>query len=159
MGVQVQENTRVSIRVSRRPGVYKAGGCGPLPYPGFPTDLQAQMMVLLSLAEGVSMVTENVFEKRFGFVDELIRLGAEIRVDGNHAVVTGGRSLTGAIVRCPDLRAGAALVIAGLAAEGSTELREVHHIDRGYERFEEKLQALGAEVERIAFAGAITPRR
>lgn len=158
VGVQVQENTR-SIRVSGDPGVYKAVDVATLPYPGFPTDLQAQMMVLLSLAEGVSMVTENVFEKRFGFVDELIRLGAEIRVDGNHAVVTGGRSLTGAIVRCPDLRAGAALVIAGLAAEGSTELREVHHIDRGYERFEEKLQALGAEVERIAFAGAITPRR
>jgi UDP-N-acetylglucosamine 1-carboxyvinyltransferase len=157
VGVQVQENTR-SIRVSGDPGVYKAVDVATLPYPGFPTDLQAQMLVLLSLAEGVSVVTENVFENRFGFVDELIRLGAEIRVDGNHAVVTGGRSLTGAIVRCPDLRAGAALVIAGLVAEGSTELREVHHIDRGYERFEEKLQALGAEVERIAFAGTDTPR-
>ena len=95
------------------------------------------------------MVTENVFENRFGFVDELIRLGAEIRVDGNHAVVTGGRSLTGAIVRCPDLRAGAALALAGLVAEGCTELREVHHVDRGYERFEQKLQGLGAEVERV----------
>ena len=95
-------------------------------------------------------MTENVFENRFGFVDELIRLGADIRVDGNHAVLTGGRSLTGAIVRCPDLRAGAALAIAGLTAEGCTELREVYHIDRGYERFEQKLQALGAEVERTA---------
>ncbi len=119
-----------------------------LPYPGFATDLQAQMMVLLSVAEGVSVVTENVFENRFGFVDELIRLGADIRVDGNHAVVIGGRALTGAIVRCPDLRAGAALALAGLVAEGCTELRDVYHIDRGYERFEEKLRALGADIER-----------
>jgi UDP-N-acetylglucosamine 1-carboxyvinyltransferase len=94
------------------------------------------------------VVTENVFENRFGFVDELMRLGADIRVDGNHAVVTGGRALTGAIVRCPDLRAGAALALAGLAAEGCTELRAIQHIDRGYERFEEKLRVLGADVER-----------
>ncbi len=120
-----------------------------LPYPGFPTDLQAQMMVLLSIARGVSVVTENVFENRFGFVDELIRLGADIRVDGNHAVVNGGRPLTGAIVRCPDLRAGAALALAGLVAEGCTELRDMQHIDRGYERFEEKLRSLGADVERV----------
>lgn len=153
VGVQVYENTR-SIRVTGDPDSYAAVDVATLPYPGFPTDLQAQMMVLLSLAEGVSVVTENVFENRFGFVDELIRLGAEIRVDGNHAVVTGGRSLTGAIVQCPDLRAGAALAIAGLAAEGSTELREVYHIDRGYERFEQKLQALGADVERVVDAGS-----
>lgn len=147
IGVQVQENTR-SIRVSGDPASYTAVDVSTLPYPGFPTDLQAQMMALLSIADGVSVVTENVFEKRFGFVDELIRLGADIRVDGNHAVVTGGQTLTGAIVRCPDLRAGAALALAGLAAEGATELREAHHIDRGYERFEQKLQALGADVER-----------
>lgn len=148
VGVQVQENAR-TIKVSGNPSDYVAVDVATLPYPGFPTDLQAQMMVLLSLARGVSMVTENVFEKRFGFVDELIRLGADIRVDGNHAVVTGGRSLTGAIVRCPDLRAGAALALAGLAAEGCTELREVCHIDRGYERFEEKLRALGADITRL----------
>jgi UDP-N-acetylglucosamine 1-carboxyvinyltransferase len=148
VGVQVQENTR-SIRASGDPSSYTAVDVATLPYPGFPTDLQAQMMVLLSVAKGVSVVTENVFENRFGFVDELIRLGAQIRVDGNHAVVSGGRSLTGAIARCPDLRAGAALALAGLAGEGSTELREVHHIDRGYERFEQKLRALGAEVERV----------
>jgi UDP-N-acetylglucosamine 1-carboxyvinyltransferase len=147
IGVQVYENTR-SIRASGDPEAYHAVDVATLPYPGFATDLQAQMMVLLSIAGGVSVVTENVFENRFGFVDELIRLGADIRVDGNHAVVTGGRSLTGAIVRCPDLRAGAALAIAGLAAEGCTELRDVYHIDRGYERFEEKLGALGAKVER-----------
>jgi UDP-N-acetylglucosamine 1-carboxyvinyltransferase len=152
VGVQVHESTR-SIRVDGDPHTYKAVDVATLPYPGFATDLQAQMMVLLSLAEGVSVVTENVFENRFGFVDELIRLGAEIRVDGNHAVVIGGRSLTGAIVRCPDLRAGAALAIAGLAAEGSTELREVYHIDRGYERFEQKLRALGADVGRPAATG------
>lgn len=148
IGVHVQENTR-SIKACGEPGSYVATDVATLPYPGFPTDLQAQIVVLLSIAQGVSVVTENVFENRFGFVDELIRLGADIRVDGNHAVVTGGRSLTGAIVRCPDLRAGAALALAGLVAEGCTELREVHHIDRGYERFEQKLQGLGAEVERV----------
>jgi len=148
VGVRVHENTR-SIKVTGDPASYVAVDVATLPYPGFPTDLQAQMMVLLSIAQGVSVVTENVFENRFGFVDELIRLGADIRVDGNHAVVTGGRALTGATVRCPDLRAGAALTIAGLAAEGCTEIRDIYHIDRGYERFEEKLRALGAEVERI----------
>lgn len=156
VGLQVQENAR-SIRVSGDPSMYGATDVATLPYPGFPTDLQAQMMVLLSVATGVSLVSENVFENRFGFVDELIRLGAQIRVDGNHAVVTGGQNLTGAIVCCPDLRAGAALALAGLAAEGCTELRDVYHIDRGYERFEEKLRELGADVERIgvdADAGA-----
>ena len=148
-GVEVHENTR-SIRAGGTPASYVAVDVSTLPYPGFPTDLQAQMMVLLSIARGVSVVTENVFENRFGFVDELARLGADIRVDGNHAVITGGRSLTGAIVQCPDLRAGASLAIAGLVAEGCTELRDVHHIDRGYEHFEEKLRMLGAEVERVA---------
>jgi UDP-N-acetylglucosamine 1-carboxyvinyltransferase len=148
VGVQVQEGPR-SIKAAGDPSTYVGVDVATLPYPGFPTDLQAQMMVLLSLAKGVSMVTENVFENRFGFVDELVRLGADIRVDGNHAVVGGGRALTGAIVRCPDLRAGAALAIAGLVAEGCTELREVQHIDRGYERLEDKLRSLGADVERV----------
>jgi UDP-N-acetylglucosamine 1-carboxyvinyltransferase len=147
-GVHVHENTR-SIKASGAPGSFTAVDVATLPYPGFATDLQAQMMVLLSIADGVSVVTENVFENRFGFVDELIRLGADIRVDGNHAVVSGGRALTGAIVRCPDLRAGAALALAGLAAEGCTELRDAYHIDRGYERFEEKLRGLGADIERV----------
>jgi UDP-N-acetylglucosamine 1-carboxyvinyltransferase len=115
VGVQIRENTR-SIRASGEPERYSAVDVATLPYPGFPTDLQAQMMVLLSIARGVSVVTENVFENRFGFVDELIRLGAEIRVDGNHAVINGGRLLTGAIVRCPDLRAGAALLAGQLRA-------------------------------------------
>ena len=148
VGVTIHENAR-SIRAGGDPASFVAVDVSTLPYPGFATDLQAQMMVLLSIAQGVSVVTENVFENRFGFVDELVRLGADIRVDGNHAVLTGGRSLTGAIVRCPDLRAGAALALAGLAAEGCTELRDVYHIDRGYERFEDKLRALGAEIERV----------
>ncbi len=146
-GVQVHESAR-SIKATGDPSSYMAVDVATLPYPGFPTDLQAQMMALLSVARGVSLVTENVFEKRFGFVDELIRLGADIRVDGNHAVVAGGRTLTGAIVRCPDLRAGAALALAGLVAEGATELRDIYHVDRGYERFEDKLCSLGADVER-----------
>jgi UDP-N-acetylglucosamine 1-carboxyvinyltransferase len=149
VGVQIQENTR-SIRATGDPERFTAVDVATLPYPGFATDLQAQMMVMLSIAKGVSVLTENVFENRFGFVDELIRLGADIRVDGNHAVINGGRALTGAIVRCTDLRAGAALVAAGLLAEGCTELRDVYHIDRGYERLEEKLRALGADVERVS---------
>lgn len=149
IGVQVQENTR-KIRAWGDPDYYSATDIATLPYPGFPTDLQAQMMVLLSLAKGVSIVTENVFENRFGFVDELIRLGADIKVAGHHAVVTGGRALTGATVRCPDLRAGAALVLAALRAEGCTEVRDIHHVDRGYEAFAEKLRSLGADIERVA---------
>jgi UDP-N-acetylglucosamine 1-carboxyvinyltransferase len=154
IGVHIQESPR-SIKASGDVDSYVASDVSTLPFPGFPTDLQAQIVVLLSIAKGVSVVTENVFENRFGFVDELIRLGAEIRVDGNHAVVTGGRALTGAIVQCPDLRAGAALALAGLVAEGCTELRDVYHIDRGYERFEQKLQALGAEVERAGACCAL----
>ncbi|MCX8032064.1 MAG: UDP-N-acetylglucosamine 1-carboxyvinyltransferase [Thermoleophilia bacterium] len=151
VGVVVQENAR-SIKAGGDPASYVGVDVATLPYPGFPTDLQAQMMVLLSLARGVSIVTENVFENRFGFVDELIRLGADIRVEGNHALVTGPRRLMGATVRCTDLRAGAALTIAGLAAEGCTEVRDVYHIDRGYERFEAKLRALGGDVQRVGTA-------
>src|SRR5680860_213896 len=147
MGVQVQEDHH-KVRAWGDPHYYSATDVATLPHPGFRTDLQAQMMVLLSIARGASIVTENVFENRFGFVDELIRLGADIKVAGHHAVVNGGRSLTGAIVRCPDLRAGAALVLAGLVAEGRTEIRDVYHMDRGYERFEDKLSSLGADLER-----------
>lgn len=148
IGVQVQENHR-KIRAWGDPAYFAAADISTLPYPGFPTDLQAPMMVLLSLAQGVSIVTENVFENRFGFVDELNRLGAEIAVTGHHAVVHGGRALTGATVRCPDLRGGAALVLAGLVAEGATEVRDIGHVDRGYEWFEDKLRGLGAELERV----------
>jgi UDP-N-acetylglucosamine 1-carboxyvinyltransferase len=120
-----------------------------LPFPGFATDLQAQVMVLLSLAEGTSIVTENVFENRFVVVDELNRLGAGISTSGHHAVVAGPRSLSGTVVEAPDLRGGAALVTAGLVAEGVTEVRAVHHVDRGYEDLAGKLASLGADVTRL----------
>jgi UDP-N-acetylglucosamine 1-carboxyvinyltransferase len=118
-----------------------------LPYPGFPTDLQPPMMVLLARAQGSSILTENVFEARFLFVDELNRMGSQIRVEGHHAVIRGVPQLSGAPVRAPDIRAGAALVLGGLAAEGRTEVYDDGHIARGYESFVEKLTGLGAEVE------------
>ncbi len=147
IGVDVKEFDH-SVRCQGN-GDYSSTDIATLPHPGFPTDLQAPMIVLLSLATGHSIVTENVFENRFGFVDELNRLGANVRVSGHHAVVHGGSRLEGTIVEAPDLRAGAALVIAGLAASGSTEVGRIGHIDRGYEEFEQKLQALGADIQRV----------
>ena len=120
-----------------------------LPYPGFPTDLQPQMTAVMSLAEGTSLITENVFGGRFRYVDELVRMGANIKVEGRSAVVKGVNRLTGAAVIAPDLRAGAALVLAGLAAEGKTIIEGVHYIDRGYENLEKKLSQLGAEILRF----------
>jgi UDP-N-acetylglucosamine 1-carboxyvinyltransferase len=122
-------------------------------YPGFPTDMQAQMMALMCLASGTSVITETVFEGRFIHVPELCRMGADIKVDGHHAVVTGKPVLTGAPVMASDLRASAGLILAGLAADGETEVARVYHLDRGYERIEEKLRDLGATVSRVA-AGA-----
>jgi UDP-N-acetylglucosamine 1-carboxyvinyltransferase len=119
-----------------------------LPYPGFPTDLQPQMMALLAAAEGTSILTENVFESRFMFVDELNRMGADIRTEGHHAVIRGVDRLSAAPVRALDIRAGAAMVIAALSADGVTEIADLHHVDRGYERFEAKLLGLGAVVQR-----------
>ncbi len=120
-----------------------------LPYPGFPTDLQAQFMVLMSLAEGVSVITETIFENRFMHAQELDRMGADIRPEGNRAVVRGVAALSGAPVMASDLRASVALVIAGLAASGKTEISRVYHLDRGYEHIEEKLALLGAQIERM----------
>ncbi len=120
-----------------------------LPYPGFPTDLQPQITALLSIAEGTSVITENVFGGRFSYVDELIRMGASIRVESRSAIVKGTHALSGAVVYAPDLRAGAALVIAGLAAEGKTNLEGLQYLDRGYENIEAKLFALGAEIRRV----------
>lgn len=120
-----------------------------LPYPGFPTDLQPMMMVLLSQAEGPSILTENVFEARFLFVDELNRMGSRIRVEGHHAVIRGVERLSGAPVRAPDIRAAAALVLGGLSAEGRTEVFDPGHIERGYENFCQKLSGLGAEVDEV----------
>ena len=121
-----------------------------LPYPGFPTDLQPMFLALNAVADGTAMVTENVFEARWMYVDELRRLGADVRTDGHHAVVRGRELLSGAPVRAHDIRAGAGLVLAALVADGATELHDVHHIDRGYPRFVEQLQALGADVRREA---------
>jgi len=120
------------------------------PYPAFPTDLQAQLMVLLALADGVSVVKEMIFEGRFKHVDELVRMGADIRVDLNSAIVRGVPRLYGATVEATDLRAGAALVIAGLAAQGKTVIEHVYHIDRGYERIEAMFASLGARIMRYA---------
>jgi UDP-N-acetylglucosamine 1-carboxyvinyltransferase len=126
----------------------KAADVVTLPYPGFPTDLQPAMIALASVSEGVAMVTENVFEARFVFCDELTRLGADVRTDGHHAVIRGRTRLSGAPVRAPDIRAGAALVLAGLVADGVTEVADVRHIDRGYVRFDEQLARLGATIVR-----------
>ena len=120
-----------------------------LPYPGLATDLQPQAIALLSVADGVAMITENLFEARFMFCDEIARMGADVRTDGHHAVVRGRERLSGAPVRATDIRAGVGLVIAGLVASGTTEVAEIHHIDRGYVRFEEQLRALGADVVRV----------
>ncbi|MCQ9618159.1 UDP-N-acetylglucosamine 1-carboxyvinyltransferase [Paenalcaligenes niemegkensis] len=119
-------------------------------YPGFPTDMQAQLMALNTLADGTAFIVETIFENRFMHVQELIRLGAQIDIDGNTAVVTGVERLLGARVMATDLRASASLVIAGLAAEGSTEIERIYHLDRGYDRMESKLQAVGAQIERIS---------
>lgn len=120
-----------------------------LPYPGIATDYKPLLVALLSVADGVGIVTENLFSGRFRYVDELVRMGADIRTEGHHAVVHGVPQLSGAPVRAPDIRAGAALVVAALRAEGETVVRGVHHIDRGYERFVDKLAGLGAVIERI----------
>ena len=120
-----------------------------LPYPGFPTDMQPQMTVPLALASGTSIVTESIFENRFKYVDELARMGSNIKVEGNVAVIDGVSGFTGASVNAPDLRAGAALVIAGLAADGCTVVDEIGYIQRGYEHFEEKLRGLGAMIEKV----------
>jgi UDP-N-acetylglucosamine 1-carboxyvinyltransferase len=133
------------VRMDARP---KAVDVMTLPYPGFPTDLQPMVLTLNAVADGTAMVTENVFEARWMFVNELTRLGADVRTDGHHAVIRGREQLSGAPVTAHDIRAGAALVLAGLVAEGVTEVHEVHHIDRGYEGFVDQLVALGADVRR-----------
>jgi UDP-N-acetylglucosamine 1-carboxyvinyltransferase len=136
-----------SITVSRSAAL-RAVDIQTLPYPGFPTDLQAQFMVLDVLAEGSSVITENVFENRFMFADEISRMGAVLRIEGHHALITGVRQLSGAPVQAPDLRGGAALVLAGLVADGQTTVSAIEHIDRGYEHFVEKLRAVGADISR-----------
>lgn len=118
-------------------------------YPGFPTDMQAQYMALATQADGVSLVKENIFENRFMHVQELVRMGANIKVDGRTATVQGPSKLSAAAVMCSDLRASASLVLAALVADGESILDRVYHMDRGYERIEEKLQGLGAQIQRM----------
>ena len=140
------EHTTVGDRIEA--GTFLVGGALTLPHPGFPTDLQAQFMLLCSLAHGTSMVTENVFENRFMFASELARMGADITIEDHHALVRGVNDLQGTDVSSTDLRAGAALVLAGIVAEGETRVHNIKHIDRGYEDYCGKLSQLGANVSR-----------
>ena len=133
----------------RRKGKLKSVDVTTLPHSGFPTDVQAQMMALLTLAPGISIITERIFEARFMHVSELARLGADIEIEGPSAIVKGGKPLSGAPVMASDLRASAALVIAGLAAKGTTQVNRIYHLDRGYERMDVKLRKLGAQIKRI----------
>lgn len=146
IGVEITTTEeQIRVKSNRR---FKAVDVTVLPYPGFPTDLQPQITALLSISEGTSVITENVFGSRFRYVDELIRMGAVIRVESRSAIVKGVSHLSGASVYAPDLRAGASLVIAGLAAEGKTVLEGLQYLDRGYEKIEMKLANLGAEIRR-----------
>ena len=148
IGCQVEEfDDAVRVVANKR---LKRTNVKTMPYPGYPTDMQPQFAVALTLAEGTSIITESIFENRFKYAAELVRMGADIKVEGNTAIVNGVEKLTGAQVSAPDLRAGAALVIAGLAAEGITIVDDIVYIQRGYERFQEKLRALGAEIEKVS---------
>jgi len=146
-GVKIEEDVD-GIRVSCDQ-VTKAVDIKTMPYPGFPTDMQAQFMAMLAVSEGAGMVTETVFENRFMHVDELKRMGANIKIDGRTSVVEGVPSLLGCQVKATDLRAGAAMVLAGLVAEGETQIGYIHHIDRGYDKLVEKLVGLGAVIRRV----------
>jgi len=137
-GVRVAGNRRIrSVDVKTQP------------YPGFPTDMQAQFMVLMSLAKGLSVISETIFENRFIHVSELRRMGAKIQIQGNTAIIQGVEGLSGAPVMATDLRASASLILAGLAAEGVTEISRVYHLDRGYEGLDRKLANLGADIKRV----------
>ena len=146
-GVKVVEDVDgIRVICDRRP---KAVDIKTLPYPGFPTDMQAQFMAMLTISSGTSMVTETVFENRFMHVDELRRMGAKIKIDGRTSVVEGQEKLTGCQVKATDLRAGAAIVLAALVAEGETQVGYIHHIDRGYDNLVQKLVSLGADIKRV----------
>ncbi len=147
-GVEIiEEGSNLRVRSNGR---LKAVDIKTMPYPGFPTDMQAQFMALMTVAEGTSVFTETVFENRFMHADELRRMGANIKIDGRNAIVEGVSRLTGCKVKATDLRAGAALIIAALAAEGQTEITELQYIDRGYEDLIEKFQTIGADIVRIS---------
>ncbi len=151
MGVEIEENDDTLLVRRSRPLV--RANVKTMPYPGFPTDMQPQITTVLALAEGTSVVTESVWSSRFKYVDELKRMGANIQVDGKVAVIEGVDHFTGAPIQAPDLRAGAALVIAGLAAHGTTEVTQVQYIERGYENIVEKLRRLGADIRMVTIPG------
>ena len=147
-GIKIDEDTSgVWVRQSAKD--FRAVDIKTLPYPGFPTDMQAQMMALMTVSQGTSVITETVFENRFMHVDELKRMGANIKIEGRSAIVEGVPQLTGCQVKATDLRAGAALVLAALVAEGTTEIGYIHHIDRGYDDIVNKLRGLGADISRV----------
>ena len=147
IGCEVEEfDDAIRVNASRR---LRRTHVKTLPYPGFPTDMQPQMAVVLTMSEGTSIVTESIFENRFKYADELARMGADIKVEGNTAIIDGVERLTGARVSAPDLRAGAALVVAGLAADGITMVDDIVYVQRGYEDFEGKLTNLGANIQRV----------
>lgn len=146
-GVELTEE-ETGIRVNCT-GRAKGVDIKTLPYPGFPTDMQAQFMALMTVSQGTSIITETVFENRFMHVNELKRMGAKIKIEGRTAIVQGVRNLNGAEVKATDLRAGAAMLLAGLAAEGETAISNIHHIDRGYENLIQKLQGIGAKIKRV----------
>jgi UDP-N-acetylglucosamine 1-carboxyvinyltransferase len=146
-GVKIERNGE-GIKV-RRNGKLQPVDITTLPYSGFPTDVQAQMMALMTVTPGISIITERIFESRFMHVSELTRLGADIEIEGPSAIVKGGKPLSGAPIMASDLRASAALVIAGLAAKGTTQVNRVYHIDRGYEKIDDKLRRLGARIQRV----------
>ena len=142
----LRENGGIRVKYAKR---LKPVYVTTLPYPGFPTDLQAQMMALMSVTDGISVITEKIYPERFIHISELSRMGAEIMLEGPNAIVKGVKRLSGAPVMASDLRASAALILAGLVAEGATEVSRIYHLDRGYERLEEKLQAIGANIKRV----------
>ncbi len=148
-GVQIHAEGENGIRVNAKGCIPQALDVKTEPFPGFATDLQAQWMALLSVSEGAAMVTETIFENRFMHVPELVRMGADITVNGSSAIIRGGQKLKGAPVMATDLRASVSLVLAGLVAEGETTISRVYHLDRGYERLEEKLNSCGADIERV----------
>jgi UDP-N-acetylglucosamine 1-carboxyvinyltransferase len=153
-GVQITSGTDL-VRITRN-GALKSADVATEEYPGFATDMQAQYMTLATQADGTSVITENIFENRFMHALELVRMGANIKIEGNHAIVHGKTELSGAAVLASDLRASASLVLAALVADGETIIDRVYHIDRGYERIEEKLRSVGAQIRRI---GRLIPER
>jgi UDP-N-acetylglucosamine 1-carboxyvinyltransferase len=147
-GLKIEQPNAFSLKVTAADHI-KPSDVTTLPHPGFPTDMQAQYMALMTLAAGTSIITETIFENRFMHASELLRMGARIHINGRQAVINGNSVLMGARLLASDLRASASLVIAGLAAEGETTIDRVYHIDRGYEKIEKKLRSVGAHIERV----------